>query len=245
MTIVSTSRTREHMVGTQMEYLHDYARSYGDMAAFALQHSRNEALSESERAGWARFGAAGPCMQEGYADPVVVPAEVTFDASYVIHDEHAPVEISFFGRANTDGDALVWLPRQRVLVTGDAVVHPIPYASACYPREWCEVLQRVKTIDFAYLVPGHGAVQTDRAYVATLIGALGEIRARVGTLAESGMELDELRRTVDLKSTRARFVADEDGWGRVVLANAFLGAILAKAWREARGESLVQGREGG
>ncbi|MCY2958923.1 MAG: MBL fold metallo-hydrolase [Planctomycetota bacterium] len=245
MAIVSTERTREHMTGAPMDYVRSYAKSYGEMAAFALRQSRDESVSASERAGWARFAAAGPCMESGYTDPVVVPAQVTFSERYTIHDASMQVEVLFLGRANTDGDALVWLPGQRVLVTGDVVVHPIPYASACHPGEWCTVLERVKGFDFAFLVPGHGAVQTDRAYVDTLLEALREIRGRVGELAGRGMELDEVRRTVDLKSVRARFVGDEDGWGRVLFANLFLEAIVANAWREARGEPIVQGREGG
>ncbi len=245
LTIVSTDRTRDHMTGAPMEYVRTYAASYAEMAAFAVQQSRDEKLGASERAGWARFAAAGPCMEAGYADPVVLPATVTFTDRWTIHDDVAPVEIAHLGRANTDGDALVWLPRQRVLVTGDVVVHPIPYASACYPKEWIDVLERVKAFDYAFLVPGHGAVQTDRAYVDLLVGALREIRARVGEMAAQGMELDEVRRTVDLAAVRARFVSDEDGWGRVLFANVFLGAIVGNAWREARGEPIVQGREGG
>lgn len=245
LSIVSTERTREHMTGAPMEYVRTYADSYAEMATFAAQQSQAEQISASERAGWARFAAAGPCMQAGYTDPVVLPASVTFSERFTIHDDIAPIELMHLGRANTDGDALVWLPRQRVLVTGDVVVHPIPYASACYPKEWIEVLERVKRFDFAFLVPGHGAVQADRKYVDLLIGALTDVCARVGPLAVEGMELDEVRRTVDLADVRARFVADDDGWGRFVYENVFLGAIVGNAWREARGEPIVQGREGG
>lgn len=39
------------------------------------------------------------------------------------------------GKANTDGDAVVWLPRQRVVASGDIIVHPVPYAAHSFPSE--------------------------------------------------------------------------------------------------------------
>lgn len=241
--IVSTARTREHMTGAPMEYIHSYGSSYGETAVYAGERARDTSLGESERAGWSRFASAGPCMREGYANLRAVPAAITFTDRFVIHDEKAPVELVFLGRANTDGDALAWLPKQRVLATGDVVVHPIPYASACYPREWIDVLAKISAFDYAYLVPGHGEVQTDKDYVAKLVRVLTELRAAIQPLAK--LELDEARKRLDLSGLRRIFVADEDGWGRVLFSNVFLNAIVSNAWREARGEPIEQGREGG
>lgn len=243
--IVSTARTREHMTGAPMEYIRSYGSSYGETAVYAGERARDTALGDSERAGWSRFASAGPCMREGYSNLRALPATVTFTDRFVVHDDNAPVELVFLGRANTDGDALAWLPKQRVLATGDVVVHPIPYASACYPREWLDVLAKVAAFDYAYLVPGHGEVQTDKSYVAKLVRVLTELRAAVAPLAKLGIELDEARKRLDLAALRRIFVADDDGWGRVLFSNVFLNAIVSNAWREARGESIEQGREGG
>lgn len=243
--IVSTARTREHMTGAPMEYIRSYASSYAETAAFAGERARDTTVDERERAGWSRFASAGPCMREGYANLRAIPAAVTFTERFVVHDETAPVELHFLGRANTDGDALAWLPKQRVLATGDVVVHPIPYASACYPREWLEVLAKITAFDYAYLVPGHGEVQTDELYVAKLVRALTELRAAVAPLAKLGIELGEARKRIDLAALRRIFVTDDDGWGRVLFSSVFLEAIVSNAWREARGEPIEQGREGG
>ena len=58
-------------------------------------------------------------------------------------------------------------------------------------------------------------------------------------------KLEAVQRTVDLASVRARFVSEEDGWGRFLFVNVFQVAIVGNAWREARGKPIVQGREGG
>ena len=106
----------------------------------------------------------------------------------------------FLGRANTDGDAVVHAPRQRVVAAGDIVVHPLPYASASYPTEWVGVLERIAALDWAYLVPGHGDVQTDRAYVERVAATLRAVVAQVAPLARDG---DTLARCASA-STSAR-----------------------------------------
>ncbi len=49
----------------------------------------------------------------------------------------------WLGRANTGGDAILWLPDVKVLVAGDTVVYPSPFASGSYMSEWPIVLQKM------------------------------------------------------------------------------------------------------
>jgi glyoxylase-like metal-dependent hydrolase (beta-lactamase superfamily II) len=238
--VISTERTREHMLGKPMAYIRTYARSYADLMGHAKEQAAIDSLPRSLRDGWSRFAAAGPSIVAGYTGLSPHPATITFRDRLTLPDSLAPVEVMFLGRANTDGDAVAWLPRQRVLATGDIVVHPIPYASACFLGEWIGVLERIKAFDFAHLVPGHGEVQVDRAYVDQLIQALGEIRAQVGPLARQGLSLDDVRRQVDLAALRDRFAGD-DAWKRFLMGAVFLGDVVKNAWQEAKGDSIVQG----
>ena len=238
--VISTEKTRENMLGQPMAYIRTYAKSYGDMVGYAKGQAAIDSLPASLRAGWRRFAAAGPSIVAGYTGLAAHPASITFRDRISLPDSLAPVEVMFLGRANTDGDAVVWLPRQRVLATGDIVVHPIPYASACFLGEWIGVLERIKAFDFAYLVPGHGEVQVDRAYVDQLIQALGEIRAQVGPLVKQGLSLDDVRRQVELAALRDRFAGD-DAWQRFLMGAVFLGDVVKNAYQEAKGDSIVQG----
>ena len=56
---------------------------------------------------------------------LVLPTE-TFEHELVIKDRDVPVHMLFLGRANTEGDAIAWLPRQKILASGDIVVSPYP-----------------------------------------------------------------------------------------------------------------------
>lgn len=238
--VISTERTRQNMLGKPMAYIKTYARAYGDMVGYAKQQAAIDSLPQGLRAGWGRFAAHGPSMVAGYTGLRTYPATITFSDRLSIPDSIAPVELMFLGRANTDGDAVAWMPRQRVLASGDIVVHPIPYASACFLGEWIGVLERIKTLDFAYLVPGHGEVQTDREYIDRLIWALTEVRAQVGPLAKQGLTLPEVRKQVNVTELKDRF-AGNDPWLRFTMGAVFLGDVVKNAYQEAKGDSIIQG----
>jgi glyoxylase-like metal-dependent hydrolase (beta-lactamase superfamily II) len=180
-------------------------------------------------------------MLSGYANLRAYPASLTFSDRLDLADDLMPLELSFLGRANTDGDLVVWAPKSKILVAGDIVVHPIPYASACYLKEWQAVLTRIRNFDFAQLVPGHGGIQKDREHLDKLIAVLGDVRAQVQPMVDRGMTLDAILQAVDRKALRSRFVAEEDGWGRFLINAVFIEDLIKNAYKEAKGEPIVQG----
>jgi len=118
-------------------------------------------------------------MISAYTDLHSYPATLTFTDKLVIPYSETRVELQFLGKTNTDGDAVAWIPTERVLCGGDIVVSPIPYAAASYPSEWVEVLKKLEGFDFAVLVPGHGEPQYDHAYLDKVVAALENVRAQV------------------------------------------------------------------
>ena len=145
----------------------------------------------------------------------------------------------FLGRANTDGDAVAWLPRQRIVMTGDIVVSPIPFGFGSYPESWIAVLARLKALNPAMLVPGHGEPMADTAYLDRLSATIADIRAQVGPLARQGMSVEEVRTHVDFSAQTAIFGTTPR------YASAFqslwLAPMVENAWKEARGIAIVQG----
>ena len=68
------------------------------------------------------------------------------------------VQVKFLGRGNTNGDTVVYLPRERIVMTGDLVVNPIPFFYDGYPTEWIKTLQNLSQLDADTVVPGHGPI---------------------------------------------------------------------------------------
>ena len=59
---------------------------------------------------------------------VLEPPTDTFETGLRIDLGGRVVESKHLGRGNTGGDVVAWLPAERILVAGDLIAHPVPYA---------------------------------------------------------------------------------------------------------------------
>jgi glyoxylase-like metal-dependent hydrolase (beta-lactamase superfamily II) len=67
------------------------------------------------------------------------------------------VNILQLGRGHTKGDTVVWLPKQKILFSGDLVEYgATPYAGDAYLRDWPHTLDRLRALEPEKLVPGRG-----------------------------------------------------------------------------------------
>jgi glyoxylase-like metal-dependent hydrolase (beta-lactamase superfamily II) len=89
----------------------------------------------------------------------------TFERDFAIDLGNRAVEIKFLGRGNTAGDAVVYLPKEKIAVAGDLVVYPIPYIYDGYPSEWVGTMDRLAGLDATSIVPGHGPIMHDKTYL--------------------------------------------------------------------------------
>ena len=83
---------------------------------------------------------------------------MTFDRSLILYRASRTVEILWLGRAHTDGDVWVFLPKEKVLVCGDALHGWTPFMGDSYPYEWIKTLDVAEKLDFDYSIGGHGDV---------------------------------------------------------------------------------------
>lgn len=174
-----------------------------------------------------------------YRGTYVVPPTETFTDELTIDDPQTPVRVMFLGRANTAGDAVVWLPTQKIVITGDIVVAPTPFGFFSFPSEWVQTLAKIKALGYATLIPGHGEPQTDTRYIDQLVGSIEDIRSQVSALAKQGLSLEEVNERVDFTRYAAIFGTTEQ---RKRLFKAYwTDPMTENAWKEARGLPIVQG----
>jgi glyoxylase-like metal-dependent hydrolase (beta-lactamase superfamily II) len=76
------------------------------------------------------------------------------------------LELHLEGPAVTAGDLWLFDPASRTLVAGDLVTLPFPFLDTACPRGWQAALGRLAQVDFALLVPGHGAPMDRDAFTA-------------------------------------------------------------------------------
>ena len=204
-----------------------------------MQQSASEATTDAERAGYERARTAQP-IRAGDAPGtyVIVPTRIVTDR-LVLDDPRRPIEVSFEGRANTDGDAITWLPRQRILIAGDTVVWPIPYNFSIHVAENIATLERLQARTYAVLIPGHGEMQRSHAYVDLLIAFSRDVRTAVAALAANAT-VEEVTAQVSAQESVAAYeqrFAGDDPWSRYWYGRYARDPLIASAYAEARGEA--------
>ncbi|MBL8985460.1 MAG: MBL fold metallo-hydrolase [Gemmatimonadetes bacterium] len=155
--------------------------------------------------------------------------------SLVLRRGDRTIVIRHLGRGNTRGDLSVWLPAERVLVTGDLLVNPAPYSFGSYLSEWKAVLTQLRTLPAVAVVPGHGAVQRDWAYLDLFVELLDATIRQTRDAVAKGLDLEATRKAVDLSALRTRFAGGNVAVGRAFDA-FFLAPAVERGWLEARGE---------
>ncbi|HEU4412245.1 MAG TPA: MBL fold metallo-hydrolase [Polyangiaceae bacterium] len=127
------------------------------------------------------------------------------------------VRVLHLGRGNTAGDAVVYLPREKILAAGDLLDHPVPYLGGGYPVELLATLEGLARLDVDTIVPGHGAVLHGKAYLgqvtAFLREVIGAVDAEIHRQGNGPRKLEEVRKAVeqrvDVAAWRQRFAGDD------------------------------------
>ena len=145
-------------------------------------------------------------------------ATLTFDHDFSIDIGNREVQVKFLGRGNTPGDAVVYLPKEKIVVAGDLVVYPIPYIYDGYPVEWIQTLENLTHLDSDTIVPGHGPVMHDKAYIYLMRdlmkSAVDQMNEELRqTSPAMNQTLDDVKGGVDLTPFRQRFAGDDKDLG--------------------------------
>ena len=127
------------------------------------------------------------------------------------------------GRAHTEGDVFVYLPKERVVVTGDAVNGWTPFMGDGYPDEWVGTLDRLAQLDFDRMILGHGDV-VGRDWLTTFRAYIHDLVEHVRAEAATGATLDEVKARVPSKlapiyETPFSRYGDYRPWRTLVLGN--------------------------
>jgi cyclase len=145
---------------------------------------------------------------------VYQPPTLTFTDKLEINVGNREVQVKHLGRGNTPGDAIAYLPKEKILIAGDLLVYPIPYTYDGYPAEWIQTLQKMAQLDAQTIVPGHGPVLHDKTYLYLVTdlfkSAVEQVHTRIRQIGHPGFHsLEEVKGSVDLTPFRAKFAGDD------------------------------------
>ena len=135
---------------------------------------------------------------------------VVFDDKLTFYSGDRAIELLHLGQGNTEGDIVMWLPKEQIVATGDLVVFPTPYAFNVPPRAWAETLRNLNALNYDMLVPGHGKVQYDTAYVDLNIEAAQSIADQRDAMLAKNMSHEDIESALDLTSFEERFTGGDE-----------------------------------
>jgi cyclase len=105
------------------------------------------------------------------------------------------IQLLLLGRAHTDGDLFIYLPKEKVVATGDAVIDWMPFFNDGYPEDWIQTVAALEKLDIQQVVVGHGDPQPKthltyfRSYLTDLVGG-------VKKAAADKMPLEDMKKKV-------------------------------------------------
>jgi len=143
----------------------------------------------------------GRWQQEAKSRPDVAasrlkPPSVLFPRELYFDDGKHRVELIHLGIAHTHGDAVAWLPRERILFTGDVCVNgPYNYVGDGDVEKWIATLDAAKKLGAQFVCPGHGprglpSVLDDQQLF------FKELRESVGALVQAQKSAREIYESV-------------------------------------------------
>lgn len=106
---------------------------------------------------------------------------------------------------DAEGTTVLYLPKEKVLITGDAVSYPIPYVSA-KPGDEANGLRKLAELDADVIVPGHGPAFHDKTFLRMQLDLIDKVRSGTRDALRAGAQsLEEVQKTVTVDELREPF----------------------------------------
>jgi glyoxylase-like metal-dependent hydrolase (beta-lactamase superfamily II) len=173
-----------------------------------------ECVAESKRKNVTAWPKAAAASAADYQGARLEHPQVGFRDKLVFDDGQHRVELIRVGPGHTSGDAVAYLPKEKILFTGDLCVNFAGNNVAdpdANPDNWLRALDAMGPWDIVRLIPGHGAqgdastIRGQRAYLAAMINGVRDGLAK-------GSSADDLVKQINLTA--------HNPWGQDQARNA-------------------------
>lgn len=193
-----TDKPISHLVLTHYHAVRVLGASAFNAPQVIMSDTARSMVVERGQEDWDSEFQRFPRLFEGHESiPGLTWPTTTFSDAMTVYLGNRRVDIMHLGRAHTAGDAVIHVPDQNVMFTGDIV----EYHSACYCgdghfNDWGDTLDAIKWFDVDAIAPGRGdalvghemvnaAIENTRDFVASTYKPVARVAARGGSLKEA------------------------------------------------------------
>lgn len=159
----------------------------------------------------------------------VVPASRTYASQTRTAAEINGIRIEFWvpEAAHTRGDMLIWLPDDRVLISGDVLVNTVmPAFRDAEVRLWVQTLAEVQQFPAKTIIPGHGPLMTMQQ-ARKLHQQMAAFYAGVEKVYKSGGSEEDVRKQISLKE-----------WQKLKHFDEQMGGNINRTWLQIEAENF-------
>jgi glyoxylase-like metal-dependent hydrolase (beta-lactamase superfamily II) len=211
--IFSHPKTREHLIASGQETIRQQIAGLPARIT-ALRARRDTTRTDSLRAALGQQIAGLEGQLEDYQTLVLTMPSATVDSSLVLYRGGGQeIRIFYLGRGHTDGDVVVQLPREGLLLAGDLITNTAgpPNMMDGYAGDWGATLRRLERLDFTTTLPGHGPVFDGKQRYEAAADFMDDVWRQVQAARSRGATRDNVAAQLDLARHQATFPALRNG----------------------------------
>jgi cyclase len=237
--IISTSFTQKAIADLAPKYIKGNAEqgaAFGASLRKQIQEGKTEdgkSLTDADKKYYTDYANSIAFAVPEYKQYQTIMPNVAFDDTLTIRLGKREVKLLFLGRGNTTGDAVIFVPEAKLVMTGDLLVAPTPYSYKSFLSDWVQTLAKVKALGATVIVPGHGEVQHDYAYLDLVSAALQSVLTQVQAAVAKHLSLEETRKQVDLATLQEKFCG-KDHDRAIAFQTGFVDQAIERAYQEAK-----------
>ena len=176
-------------------------RNYLTAMPGQIEDLRKRVASEADSAAKAKLQTQLQVAENNLASQKelrLTPPNLTLTTQMTLYRGKREIQIRFLGRGHTAGDVVVFLPNEKVVMTGDFLTSGLSNMSDSYPEEWVASLDELKKLDFDTVLPGHGEAFTDKSKIDDFQAYLRDVWSEVSRLKKQGVSAEEAAKLADL-----------------------------------------------
>ena len=193
-----TDKPITHLVLTHYHAVRVLGASQYNASQIIMSDVARAMVAERGQEDWDSEFQRFPRLFEGHESiPGLTWPTTTFSNSMTVYLGKRKVIIKHIGRAHTAGDAIVWVPDEQVMFSGDIVeYHSACYCGDGYYNDWGSTLDSIASYHPSSIAPGRGdalvgtemvakAIENTRDFVNSTYLPVEKVVARGGTLKEA------------------------------------------------------------
>jgi glyoxylase-like metal-dependent hydrolase (beta-lactamase superfamily II) len=173
-----------------------------------LDDLRTRAAAEQDAAAKARLNqqlAAQDVFARQLRETTPTPPNVTVNDQMTLYRGGREIRLLYMGRGHTGGDLVVYLPKERIVCTGDLLVNQIANLVDGYVNDWPAALEKLRALDFEHVIPGHGDPFNGKDRIDWFQAYLRDLWQQASKMHADGIPAVDASRRIDMTAHKSHY----------------------------------------